>query len=311
MAEAALARERLFALRSEISRLESQNMGALARAARESPWDRPAEAENHVLASGADAFDAVLGGGVAKAALNEIRSEATADNGAASGFALALARMALGSDVSERMPQRILWIADPMGGFESGRPYGPGLVAHGVPPAALLHAAPKHLQDALMIAEAALSVRSFAAVILEVYGNPHKFGLTESRRLHLRAKAHRRPLFLLRERGEEEASNAVNRFHVRPAPAEPRILPNGRAWPHGIGNPVFHVTIEKSRNPSPPEFLLEWNAHDCLFRAVEPGRLAVPAGERPANPRAPLSMAADRPDRAAALGPVVALSRAS
>lgn len=311
MAEPALARERLFALRSEISRLESKNTVALARAARESPWDQPVETESHVLVSGADDFDAVLGGGVAKAALNEIRSEATADNGAASGFALALARLALGPEMRANMPQRILWIADPMGALESGRLYGPGLAAHGMPPASVLHAAPKHLQDALMIAEAALSVRSFAAVILEVYGNPNKFGLTESRRLHLRAKAHRRPLFLLRERGEEEASNAVNRFHVRPAPAEPHILPNGRAWPQGIGNPVFHVTVEKSRTPSPPEFLLEWNAHDCLFRTVEPSRLAVPAGDQPANSRTPFSMAADRSDRAATLGTVVALSRAS
>jgi len=311
MAEAALARERLFALRSEISRLESENTVALARAARESPWDRPIETESNLLASGAEDFDAALGGGVVKAALNEIRSETTANNGAASGFVLALARLALGPDAQARIPQRILWIADPMGAFESGRPYGPGLAAHGVPPAAVLHAAPKHLQDALMIAEAALSVRSFAAIILEVYGNPNKFGLTESRRLHLRAKAHRRPLFLLRERGEEEASNAVNRFHVRPAPAEPHILPNGRAWLQGIGNPVFHVTIEKSRNPSPPEFLLEWNAHDCLFRTVEPGRLAVPTGEQSANPRTPLSVAADRTDRAAALGTVMAFSRAS
>lgn len=308
MAEAALARETLFALRSEISRLERDDTVALARAARESPWDRPIADSDGLIRSGVEAFDAALDGGVAKAALHEIRTGATADNGAASGFALALGRLALGPDMATG---RILWIADPVGALESGQPYGPGLAGHGVPPSALLHARPKHLKDALMIAEAALAVNSFAAVILEIYGNPQKLGLTESRRLHLRAKAHRRPILLLREHGEEEASNAVNRFRVRPAPAAAHILPNGKPYALGIDNPVFQVAIEKSRSPSPPEFLLEWNAHDCLFRATEPVHAALPAGRRPEDSRPPFPAAADRPDRAHEMGAVVALPRAS
>jgi protein ImuA len=296
-------------LRSEISRLENQNSVALARAARDDSWDRPAGQHDGLVRSGAAVFDAALGGGVAKAALHEIRTEATADNGAASGFALAFGRLAMGS-AADHSSRRILWIADPVGSFESGRPYGPGLAAHGLPPSAVLHAGPRHLKDALMIAEAALGVNSFAAVILEIYGNPQKLGLTESRRLHLRAKAYRRPIFLLRERGGEEASSAVNRFRVRPAPSAPYILPNGEAYLPGLGNPVFHVTIEKSRNPSPPEFLLEWNAHECLFRAIEPGRAALPAGD-PEDSRPLFPRARDRPDRAVEVGPVVALPRAS
>jgi protein ImuA len=312
MAEAALARERLFALRSEISRLENRNTGTLARAARDDPWDRPAEPHDSLIRSGAEAFDAAIGGGMVKAALHEIRTGATADNGAASAFALAFGRLAMGADTeADHSSRRILWIADPVGSFESGRPYGPGLAAHGVPPSAVLHASPKHLKDALMIAEAALNVNSFAAVILEIYGNPQKFGLTESRRLHLRAKAYRRPVLLLRERGEEEASNAVNRFRVRPAPSAACILPNGSVHAPGIGNPVFHVTVEKSRNPSPPEFLLEWNAHECLFREVEPGRAALPAERRPEDSRPPFPSAFDRPNRADQVGAVVAFPRAS
>jgi protein ImuA len=312
MAEPALAHERLFALRSEISRLENSNTLALARAAREDPWDRSAGPQAGFIESGAEALDAALGGGVDKAALHEIRTEATADNGAASGFALALGRLALGpKDGRNGLFRRILWISDPVAAVESGRPYGPGLAAHGLPPEALLHASPKHLKDALMIAEAALSVNSFAAVILEIYGNPQKFGLTESRRLHLRAKAYRRPLFLLRERGEEEASSAVTRFRVRPAPAAPFILPDGKPYAQGLGNPVFQITIEKSRNPSPPEFLLEWNADDCLFREIQPGRIALPDGRRPEDPRSLFPAAFDRPDRTDPLGPVVAFPRAS
>jgi len=309
MAEAALAHERLFALRSEICRLESRKSMGLARAAREDPWDKPAQVDDEgVIASGAEAFDVVLGGGIAKAALHEVRSAGTSDNGAASGFALALGRLALGAGASSR---RLLWISDPMGAAESGVAYGPGLASHGVPPSALLHARPRHLKDALMIAEAALAVSSFAAIILEVYGNPQKFGLTESRRLHLRAKANRRPIFLLRERGEEEASNAVTRFLARPAPAGPFILPGGKSYPQGMGNPAFHITLEKSRNPSPPEFLLEWNADECLFHQRDPVGLALPARWRTEDPVPLLPLSRDRPDRADTMGAVVALPRAS
>jgi protein ImuA len=309
MAEAALAHERLVALRSEISRLESQKSVALARAAREDPWDEPVrQSSDGLIASGAEGFDAALGGGVLKAALHEIRTAATSDNGAATGFALALGRLAMGAQPSAR---RILWIADPMGAVESGLPYGPGLAAHGVPPSSLLYARPRHLKDALMIAEAALAVRSFAAIVMEVYGNPAKFGLTESRRLHLRAKAYRLPLFLLRERGEEEASNAATRLLVRPSPSAPYVLPGGRPYPQGMGNPVFHVTVEKSRNPSPPDFLLEWNADECLFHEFKPGRIALPGERRTENPLPVLPLSGNRPDRQEAMGAVMAFPRAS
>lgn len=306
MAEAALARGTLCALRTEISRLEGINGSALARAAREDSWDGE-ETESPFIATGAGRFDAALGGGILRSALHEIRSQATMDNGAASGFALALARLALGS----RTDARILWISDPLAATESGRPYGPGLAAHGLAPCALIHAAPRHLQDALMIAEAALAVRSFAAVILEIYGNPQKFGLTESRRLHLRARAHRRPILLLRERGDEEASSAVNRFLVRPFPAAAAILPDGRSCESGLGHSVFHVTIEKSRNPALPEFLLEWNADDCLLADHVPYGLAVPQKHAPEDPVALVSLPADGQDRAQPMGTVLAYQRAS
>ncbi|WP_246748567.1 ImuA family protein [Rhizobium setariae] len=312
MAQAALAHEALSALRTEIDRLESGNPSPLAIAGRQDGWQSAgANPGDGVIASGAAGFDLALGGGVARAALNEIRSAATADNGAASGFALALCGLALGQVGGDGSQPRLLWIADPMGTSESGRLYGPGLARHGVPPSSMLHARPRHLKDALMIAEAALAVNSFAAVILEIYGNPPKFGLTESRRLNLRAKAHRRPLFLLRERGEEEASNAAARFVVGPAPAAPERLPGGRFYPEGMGNPVFHVTIEKSRNPSPPDFYLEWNADDRLFHEIDRDRIVVPAGHHTEGSVALLSLPRHRPDRAQALGSVLAFPRAS
>src|SRR4051794_13567330 len=110
MAKPALAHERLFALRSEIDRLESQKGTALARAARESPWDRRAAGDDGLIHSGALDFDEALGGGIARAALHEIRTASTSDNGAASGFVLALGRLALDL-AGTGQARRILWIA--------------------------------------------------------------------------------------------------------------------------------------------------------------------------------------------------------
>jgi protein ImuA len=297
-------------LRAEISRLEGENQSALALKARRMGWQHAAEDRDRLILSGSDLFDAALGGGLEKAALHEIRSAETRDNGAASAFVLSLGRLALSQVAKDSaLKPRLLWISDRMGSRETGLAYAPGFVSHGLPAGSLIHAAPRHLNEALMIAEAALTVSSFAAIIFEIYGNPPGFGLTESRRLHLRAKAYKRPLLLLRERGAEEASSAAVRLRVGPAPSRPRLLPDGRAFAPSIGNPVFRVAIEKSRNPAAPDFLLEWNADDCLFSHHD--RVALSAARQPAHPGALFPEPLHRPDRAAALGSVVAFDRAS
>ena len=287
MAKAALAQETLFALRQTIARMEGENIPALAASARDparggfrqertrpaagsEPDINPAPAKTQLSIDGAG-LDEALGGGLRLDGLNEIRSCQTRDNGAASGFVLALALLAQKKAALEAGHRpRILWIADRLATLETGIPHARGLAGFGLDPESILHAAPKRLEDALMIAEMALSVTSFAAVILEIHGNPARFGLTESRRLHLRARAWRRPIFILRERGEEEASSAIARFAVQPAPSLPRRLVDGRPFEASLGNPVFRVIVEKSRIPSLAEFLLEWNPHDRVFCTTRP-----------------------------------------
>jgi protein ImuA len=316
-----MAREVLCALRGEITRLESEKSTVLAARAVKAGWGASVRRDDSLIKTAVADFDVALDGGLQRAALHEIRSEATRDNGAASGFALALARLTLAPQRSER---RVLWIADPLGQLETGMPYAPGLSGFGLLPGQLVWAAPKHLKHALMLAEAAISVSAFAAVILEIYGNPSHFGLTESRRLHLRAKAFGRPLFLLRERGEEEASSATVRFRIRPAPAMSRPLYGSELYAAGIGNPVFRVALEKSRHPVSREFLMEWNANDSQFHEVHPERSILPGRSASlpernavlprrgsADSGALLPIPFDRQDRAAEMGPIVALPRAS
>src|ERR1044072_7232693 len=111
--------------------------------------------------------------------------------------------------------------------------------------------APRTRKHPLWLAQAAIESAAFSAVIFEVRGNPAHFGLTESRRLSLRARAARHPLFLVRQAGAEEASSAVFRLHVEPPPAGLRPLPDVSRLSGSIGNPIFRLTLEKSRNPAP------------------------------------------------------------
>ena len=130
-------------------------------------------------------------GGVPLDALTEIRSLALRDAGAASGFTLALAARLrvlaarLGAQAAGKTAtvSPVLWIGDTVATMEAGLPYAIGLRDFGLEPAGFLQASPRKLEEALWLAETALVSAAFAVVILEVRGNPARFGLTESRRL--------------------------------------------------------------------------------------------------------------------------------
>ena len=187
-------RETLFALRETIARLEGRPIPALAAAAHEKLAATPATRgaglatslpELPVLATGVEDLDVAMQGGLPLDALTEIRSLGLRDAGAASGFTLALAAQvgaqAAGADAAAISP--ILWIGDTVATMEAGLPYAIGLRDFGLEPTTFLQASPRKLEEALWLAEAALGSAAFAVVILEVRGNPSRFGLTESRRL--------------------------------------------------------------------------------------------------------------------------------
>ncbi|MEZ2221959.1 ImuA family protein [Rhizobium sp. RCC_161_2] len=314
MAETAVARETLFALRETIARLEGRPIPALSAAAHETRATEPEAglmgAVQSLLATGVADLDQAMQGGVPLDALTEIRSLALRHAGAASGFTLALAAR-LGAQAAGKTAtvSPVLWIGDTVAAMEAGLPYPIGIRDFGLEPAGFLQASPRKLEEALWLAETALASAAFAVVILEVRGNPARFGLTESRRLALRAKAAGRPLFLLRQGGEEEASSALFRLSVEPAPALARPLPDGSMLGGSIGHPAFHLTLEKSRNPAPFSITLEWNAHDRQFSLVPDAQRPAFPDEYAAHSGADLPASADGPDRPEALGPVLAYSR--
>ena len=319
MATHAMARETLCALRETIAHIEGRPPAGLqALAGRSMAPTLQASPAGPAASSGMAALQALFPAGLPVGNLIEIRSLGLRDAGAASGFALALgalAQQAAGDAVADAGAAgggtRILWIGDRMVGQETGLPHAAGLRDFGIAPHTVLHAAPRRLEEVLWLAETAMSSRAFATVILEVRGNPKAFGLTESRRLSLKARNAGGLLLLLRQAGEEEASSALVRLRIEPAPALARCLPDGTRLAGSIGNPVFRLTPEKSRSPAASALTLEWNVHDRLFSAIcEP---AVSAADvlRPAYPGGAFSPSSDRPDRPPALGTVVAFERAS
>jgi len=312
MAQTPMARERLFALREQIARLEGSPVAAAHRDAADAEGGLKGaglkgEGERPRLSFQVPLLDEALDGGLPLDGLSELRSPSLRD-AAATGFALALAAL-LQNGAADRSP--VLWISDRVTAMEQGLPYALGLKDIGLEPALFLHAVPRRLEDALWLAESAIESGAFLVSILEVRGNPAHFGLTESRRLSLRAKAAGRPLLLLRQAGEEEASSAAYRLLVEPAPSTSRFLPDGSMLGGSIGNPVFRLTLEKSRNPAPLSLALEWNSHDRQFllaRGPDDIRLADPFAT---HPGARLPASSHRPDRPPAMGPVLAFDRAS
>ncbi|SES44154.1 hypothetical protein [Rhizobium sp. NFR03] len=335
MAENAVPRETVLALRDAIARLERDRPSGSCRPTFETEGERAGFSasarslggqdvagqcrakqyrieqggQDDVLPLGVPDLDHAMSGGLPLKGLSEIRVAETRDVGAATGFTLGLAalyqtrRKALG----ELGP--ILWISETMAGKEAGEPYGVGLSLLGIDLRAALFSRPRNLQQALWIAEAALGFSVFSAVILEIRGNPARLGLPESRRLQLRSVASGVPIFLLRQAGEEESSSAHLRLLVRPAPAAPFMLPDGTMLSTGIGHPAFHVVAEKTRAFSPVDAYLEWSSHARRFYPLDP--VAVPLPANAADPVPVLSTSVGRQGGTPAVGRVVAFKRAS
>lgn len=259
MAGVAAAREAVCALRQEIARIEGRLAETLDRPGVDAVLARRrGVAVMPHLATGADGFDAALGGGIPAAGLSEIHGRLTRDAGAVTGLALALAARAAGT-------RPVVWIATCEMLREAGDPYLPGIAALcGIRSGQLLVAQATKIADVLWIAEEAAGLEAVGAVLLELRGNPHVLDLTATRRLHRRALASGRPLFLLRHGAEAEATAAPLRLIASPAPAPPRRTLAG-PLAGSIGSPAFHVSIDKNRLSPQSTFLLQWNAGRRIF----------------------------------------------
>lgn len=292
MATSAVAREAVCALRRKIARIEGRLADRL---------DEPdAAGAPGADRTGAAGLDAMLGAALSQGGLTEVHGAGARDAGAAAGFALALASLAVKGNAPRRP---LLWVADGRAIHEAGEPYAPGILHRfSIAPDALLFAATRRLEDALWIAEEAAALTALSAVLLEVRGAARKLDLTATRRLHHRAREAALPLLLLRQAGTPEPTAAPVRLLVAPAPAGGRHTLSG-PLAGSIGPPAFRVTASRSRLHAPATLILEWNRDERVF--LERHDPSV----RPQDHGAVVSLPADGPHPARAAGAVVALRR--
>lgn len=273
-----MAREPFARLRRRIAEIEGKPASLVAR--------------RSLLPFDIAPLDGLLGGGLRRDALHEIRAETTRDSIAATGFAAALlARLAA-------LDQRPLLLVSEAGALaEAGHPYGPGLDHFGLDARKLVIVRSRRPNESLWVFEEALRCRGLAAVLAEVRGRPRQLDLTASRRLALRAGANGVMGLLLRQACAAEPGAAATRWCIAPRPAA-----TVDDFAAGIGRPVWRVTLERNRNGPIGRYDLEWNHVSRAFAL---------AGLGPALSLPGAALSGDRPPPSAETGARVAFRRAS
>mgnify|MGYP005843106491 CR=1 FL=1 len=223
-------------------------------------------------------------GGLSLAGLHEVAAQAYPDMGAAAGF-----MVALGARLQAARGGTLVWITQAhrrAGAHDTGMLYGPGLAMLGLDPDRLLLVEAVSDAEALWAAEEALAAAGVAGAVAEL-SRAQACGLTASRRLHLAAEKHTRPVFILPGHVAACAaplSVALTRFRVRAAPSLPVQTSGdsgGRAA--GLGRPRFSIHLERVRGGVPFHLTLEWDHAACRFAVAAPvrdragGGLAQPA----------------------------------
>ena len=215
--------------------------------------------------------DACLKGGLAPGALHEIFAAEAGCEGAASGFAAALA-----ARVAQN--KTLLWIRQDFSALEFGDLSATGLLELGLDPARVLLLKVSDVTSALRAAGDALSCSALGAVIIEIPGAQKKLDLVTSRRLTLAAAKKGVTPFLLRFAAKPDASSAETRWMIGPAPS-------------AIGNDdwgfaAFAAALVRNRHGATGNWVMEWNGDEQCFRAADRGAVVPISGDGPAQRQA-------------------------
>jgi protein ImuA len=282
---------RLNALRREVARIETAGAS------------RPDGGRS--LEFGIAPLDAALAGGLALGAVHEIAPAAPMHLGAATGFAVALARLAARKRRNpESRPKRdgwipgslaalgprndnpaeastpVLWIEQDYAALEAGRPYGPGTAAFGLPMARLFVLAVRQTRDALWAMEEALKSGAVAAVLTEL--EKPDIDLTASRRLALAAADGGALGLVLSHHAFDHPSAAMTRWEVA-------AFPGARDAFGGLGATAFGLSLVKNRHGPTGAWRVSCNQDGCAFAPTLSLGMAQAARDR--SDRAPLAHA--------------------
>jgi protein ImuA len=171
-----------------------------------------AMASDEPVATGHEAIDAALGGGLARGRLHELFAASVDDGPSAAGFATMLAVRSGGG---------LTWLRQDRAEKHGGRLYANGLAEIGLDPAKVtmvLIDEPLHLLRA--VADSIPCIIG-CTMIVELWRSPRELDLTASRRLAMAAADAGVTLLMLRIDAEPQASAAWTRWRIAAAPSVP------------------------------------------------------------------------------------------
>jgi protein ImuA len=221
----------------------------------------------HRVALGHAGADAMLRGGLAKAAVHEVFSGGH-QSAAATGFIAGLA-----GRVAARRP--LVWVRQDFSELESGALSMSGFSELGLDPRLVVTVRASDVDSALRTAADALACDALGAVVLEVWGDARQLDLVVSRKLTLTAQASGVTALLLRVAATPIPSTAETRWIVRAAHS-----PLGAPW-SAWGAPVFDAQLVRNRHGPVGRWIMEWKCDECLFS--EPSAYPQPVAAAPAH----------------------------
>lgn len=249
-------------LRARIAELEKRPYGT-----------GPEDAGVSVTPAGENPLARIAGRG---GLFQEVFADELRQGGAALGFALGLARLAV-------QPSRpaVVYLQLAADAQELGFPYAPGFAGFGFAPQQLILGRIETLTELLWALEEAVACRAVAAVVADIAGIHEKLDFTVSRRLSLRTAASGTSAILVRYGTGREAGAAQLRWKAAAASSGEVAFD-----PFAPGAPRFSIVLEKSRLGAAArrlegrEFLVDWV--DNGFVVAAPGRAGRPAVRRQA-----------------------------
>jgi protein ImuA len=212
--------------------------------------------------------DALLQGGLVRAALHEVFAAGGRHGAAATGFVAGLAYRLAG-----RRP--LVWVRQDFAERECGALWPGGIGELGLDPRLMVTVRTPDAAAALRAAADALACDALGAVVLDVWGEVRALDPVASRRLTLAARASGVGCIVLRTAAMPSASTAETRWLVRAARS-----PSGlEIW----GAPHCEAALVRNRHGETGQWIMEWRCDDGLFRdgAAHSRRVAAAPADRP------------------------------